>query len=105
MGNPMAVGAKMVTAYRYYEGSNGLEGQLQTWTALDSALLGFLSRPFRSYIQKRQEEFIAYIFFNIAQGSEFAEAHPQEFWEPLMREGDPVALTEYEAAFGKTKRR
>ena len=105
MGNPMAVGAKMVTAYRYHEGPNGLEGRLQTWTALDSALLGFLSRPFRSYIQKRQEEFIAYIFFNIAQGSEFAESHPQEFWEPLQRESDPVALAEFEAAFGRNRKR
>jgi len=105
MNNPMAVGAKMVTAYRYHQGPNGLEGHLQTWTALDSALLGFLSRPFRSYIQKRQEEFIAYIFFNIAQGSEFAERHPQEFWEPLQRESDPVALAEFEAAFGRNWKR
>lgn len=105
MGNPMAVGAKMVTAYSYREGANGLEGHLQTWTALDSALLGFLSRPFRSYIQKRQEEFIAYIFFNIAQGSEFAESHPQEFWEPLQRENDRVALAEFESAFGRGHRR
>jgi hypothetical protein len=104
MGNPMAVGAKMVTAYRYHEGPHGLEGHLQTWTALDSALLGFLSRPFRGYVQKRQEEFIAYIFYNIAQGSEFAESHPEEFREPLLREGDPIALAEFEAAFGRSRK-
>jgi hypothetical protein len=104
MKNPIAVGAKMVTAYRYFEGPKGLEGTLQTWTALDSALLGFLSRPFRTYIQKRQEEFIAYIFQNIAQGSEFAESHPTEFWDPIRREGDPVAIAQYEVAFGKKKR-
>ncbi len=101
MNNPIAVGAKMVTAYRYWEGPHGLEGHLQTWTALDSGLLGFLSRPFRSYIQRRQEEFIAYIFSNIAQGSEFAESHPHEFSEPIRREGDPVAIRQFEAAFGK----
>ena len=95
----------MLTSYRYWEDKDGFGSQLQTWTALDSALLGFLSRPFRSYIQKRQEEFIAYIFFNIAQGSEFAESHPQEFWEPLQRESDPVALAEFEAAFGRNWKR
>ena len=104
MKNPMAVGAKMVTAYRYHEGPHGLEGHLQTWTALDSSLLGFLSRPFRKYIQKRQEEFIAYIFSNIALGSEFVETHSQEFSEPLRREGDPVALAEFEAAFGRNRK-
>ena len=101
MKNPFAVGAKMVTAYRYWEGPHGLEGHLQTWTALDSSVLGFLSRPFRTYIQHRQEEFIAYIFGNIAQGSEFAESHPQEFRDPIRREGDPVAIQQFEAAFGK----
>ncbi|MBK8789217.1 MAG: hypothetical protein IPO28_03305 [Holophagaceae bacterium] len=99
MGNPMAVGAKMVTAYRYHEGPNGLEGHLQTWTALDSALLGFLSRPFRSYIQKRQEEFIAYIFFNIAQGSEFAGATPGVLGRRCSAKAIRVALAEFEAAF------
>lgn len=103
MNNPFGVGAKMITAYRYWEGPNGLEGHLQTWTALDSALLGILSRPFRSYVQHRQEEFIAYIFSNIAQGSEFAETHPQEFRDPIHREGDPVAIQAFEAAFGRSR--
>lgn len=101
MKNPFAVGAKMVTAYRYWEGPKGFESHLQTWTALDSALLGFLSRPFRSYIQHRQEEFIAYIYNNIAQGSEFAEISPEEFRDPIRREGDPIAIKQFEDAFGK----
>lgn len=104
MGNPFSVGAKMITAYRYWEGPNGLQGHLQTWTALDSALLGFLTRPFRNYIQRRQEEFIAYIFNNIAQGSEFAERHPEEFRDPIRREGDPIAIRQFEAAFGRNGR-
>ena len=101
MKNPFPVGAKMITAYRYWEGPQGLEGHLQTWTALDSALLGALTRPFRRYSQRRQEEFIAYIFNNIAQGSEFAENHPEEFREPIRREGDPVAIRQFEEAFGR----
>lgn len=99
MGNPIAVGAKMITVYRYWDGPNGFESHLQTWTALDSALLGFLSRPFRSYIQRRQQEFIAYINANIAQGAEFAELAPEEFREPLRREGDPVAMRQFDEAF------
>lgn len=100
MGNPIAVGAKMITVYRYWDGPKGFESHLQTWTALDSALLGFLSRPFRSYIQRRQQEFIAYINNNIAQGAEFAERFPEEFREPLRREGDSVAMRHFEEAFG-----
>lgn len=100
MGNPMAVGAKMITAYRYWDGPKGFESHLQTWTALDSALLAFISRPFRSYIQRRQQEFIAYINNNIAQGAEFAERFPDEFREPLRREGDPVAMRQFEEAYG-----
>ena len=67
---------------------------------MDSALLGFLSRPFRKYIQHRQEEFIAYINGNIAQGAEFAESSPGEFREPIRREGDPVAIRQFHEAFG-----
>ena len=33
---PFSVGARMITAYRYWEGPNGFESHLQTWTALDS---------------------------------------------------------------------
>ncbi len=101
MGNPMGVGAKMITVYRYWEGPKGFETHLQTWTALDSALLGFLSRPFRKYIQHRQEEFIGYIFNNIAQGGKFATSAPDEFREPLRREGDPIAIRQFEQAFGR----
>lgn len=99
MKNPFPVGAKMVTVYRYWDGPNGFESYLQTWTALDSALLGFLSRPFRKYIRHRQEEFIAYINGNIAQGAEFAEMSPGEFRDPIRREGDPVAIRQFKEAF------
>lgn len=98
---PFAVGAKMLTIYRYWEGPNGFESRLQTWTALDSALLGFIAKPFRPYIRHRQDEFIAYINGNIAQFGEFAEASPQEFLEPLRREGDAVAVRQFEQLFGK----
>jgi len=105
MGNPIGVGARMITVYRYWEGSKGFETHLQTWTALDSALLGFLSRPFRAYIQRRQEEFIGYIFHNIAQGGKFATLDPESFRDPLRREGDPVAIRQFEDAFGRNGRR
>ncbi len=100
MKNPFPVGAKMITIYRYWDGPQGFESHLQTWTALDNALLGFLSRPFRKYIQHRQEEFIAYINGNIAQGAEFAEISPDEFRDPIYREGDPVAMRQFQEAFG-----
>lgn len=96
---PFAVGARMLTSYRYWEGKNGFESQLQTWTALDSALLGFVSRPFRGYIKGRQDEFIAYINGNVATFGEFAELSPRDFHGPLKRDGDPVALREFEALF------
>ena len=99
MKNPFPVGAKMVTVYRYWDGPKGFESYLQTWTALDNALLGFLSRPFRKYIQHRQEEFIAYINGNIAQGAEFAAMSPVEFRGPILREGDPVAIQQFKDAF------
>jgi hypothetical protein len=103
MGNPFPVGAKMVTVYRYWEGPKGFESHLQTWTTLDSALLGFLSRPFRGYIKKRQEEFIAYINLCIATGGSFAEIDPEEFRDPIRREGDPVAIQQYQDVFGKKR--
>ncbi len=96
---PFAVGARMVTVYRYWEGPKGFESHLQTWTALDSALLGFVARPFRGYIRQRQDEFIAYINGNIATFGEFAAVDPLEFHGPLRREGDPVALRDFEALF------
>ena len=96
---PFSVGARMLTSYRYSEGKNGFESHLQTWTALDSAVLGVLSRPFRSYIRGRQDEFIAYINGNVATFGEFADLHPGDFHGPLKRDGDPIALREFEALF------
>lgn len=96
---PFAVGARMVTVYRYWDGPEGFESRLQTWTVLDSAVLGFVAKPFRGYIRHRQEEFIAYINGNIATFGEFAELDPQEFHLPLKQEGDTVAVREFEALF------
>jgi len=92
----------MLTVYRYWDGPKGFETHLQTWTALDSALLGFLSRPFRSYIRQRQQEFIAYINGNIAKGGEFAQIDPLEFRGPLRREGDPNAIAQFDRIFPGT---
>lgn len=96
---PFAVGAKMVSVYRYWEGPKGFETHLQTWTALDSALLGFFAKPFRPYIRHRQDEFIAYINGNIASFGEFADRDPREFEGPLKREGDPVAIRDFDRIF------
>jgi hypothetical protein len=96
---PFAVGAKMVTAYRYWEGPKGFESHLQTWTVLDSALLGFMAKPFRGYIRARQEEFIAYINGNVATFGEFAELDPEEFRQPLKQEGDTLAVRDFESLF------
>ncbi len=96
---PFSVGARMLTSYRYWEGKRGFETHLQTWTALDSALLGVMARPFRGYIKGRQDEFIAYINGNVATFGEFADLSPREFHGPMKRDGDPVALREYEALF------
>ena len=96
---PFTIRAKMVTIYRYWEGPRGFESHLQTWTALDNALLGFAAKPFRGYIRGRQDEFIAYINGNIATFGEFATSRPQEFLGPLKLEGDPVALREFETQF------
>lgn len=96
---PFAVGARMVTVYRYWDGPKGFESHLQSWTKLDSALLGFLAQPFRGYIRGRQDEFIAYINGNVATFGEFAELDPQEFLGPIRREGDPVALANFLSLF------
>ena len=98
---PFPVGARMLTSYRYWEGKQGFETRLETWTALDSALLGFAARPFRGYIKGRQDEFIAYINGNIATFGEFAELSPQDFHPLLRRDGDPVALRDFETLFLK----
>jgi hypothetical protein len=96
---PFPVGAKMLTSYRYWEGRNGFESHLQTWTALDSALLGLVTRPFHGHIKGRQDEFIAYINGNVATFGEFADLSPRDFHGPLKRDGDPIALREFEALF------
>ena len=101
MGNPFTVSAKMVVAYKYWEDGKGYHSQLQTWTTLDSAILGAITRPFRKYIQHRQEEFIAYIMGNMAQGGEFAESNHDDFLGPLKREGDPVAVHAFQRIFHK----
>lgn len=98
---PFSVRAKMLTSYRYWEGKNGFETHLQTWTALDSALLGVVARPFRGYIKHRQDEFIAYINGNVATFGEFAELAPRNFHGPLKRDGDAVALHDFETLFLK----
>ena len=99
MGNPFAVGAKMVVIYSYWQGRKGFQSQLQTWTTLDSAILGTLTRPFKNYIQHRQEEFMAYILGNMSHGGEFAEHSYEDFIGPIQREGDPVALHDYLEVF------
>ena len=96
---PFAVNASMAVAYRYWEGPGGFETYLQTWTALDNALLGLAARPFKGYIRHRQDEFIGYINMNIATFGEFAEMDPREFLEPLRREGDPIANREFATLF------
>jgi hypothetical protein len=96
---PFPVGARMLTSYRYWEGKNGFESHLQTWTALDSAVRGVVARAFRSYIKGRQDEFIAYINGNVATFGEFADLCPGDFYGPLKRDGDPMALREFEALF------
>jgi hypothetical protein len=58
-----------------------------------------VARPFRGYIKGRQDEFIAYINGNVATFGEFAEMSPGDFHGPLKRDGDPVALREFEALF------
>jgi hypothetical protein len=96
---PFPVGAKMLTSYRYWEGKNGFESHLQTWTALDSVVLGMLARTVRGYIKGRQDEFIAYINGNVATFGEFAHLSPGDFWGPLKRDGDALALRDFEALF------
>jgi hypothetical protein len=96
---PFSVGARMLTSYRYWEGKSGFESELHTWTALNSAVLGVVARPFRGYIKGRQDEFIAYINGNVATFGEFADLSPRDFQGPLRRDGDVLALREFEAIF------
>jgi hypothetical protein len=99
MGNPFPVGAKMVVIYKYWEGPKGFQSHLQTWTALDSAFLGVVTRPFRKFIQHRQEEFMAYIMGNMAKGGEFADSSFEDFLGPIQREGDPIAIRQFSEIF------
>jgi hypothetical protein len=101
MGNPFPVSASMVVIYKYWDGPKGFQSQIQAWTRLDSALLGVLTRPFRRYVQHRQEEFIVYIMGNMAQGGEFAESTHDDFLGPIQREGDPVAIRAFRRIFRK----
>lgn len=98
---PFAVGAKLVVVYRYWEGPNGFETNLQTWTAMDSAILGFVSKPFHSHIRHQQDGLIAYINRNILLFGEFADLDPREFEGPLKREGDPIAIHDFEQIFSR----
>lgn len=99
-GVPVAVTARMVASYRYWEGPKGYESEVHTWTALDSALLGFMARPFYGVIHARQEEFIAYINRNIAVFGEAAELAPSDFLPRLKQDGDAEACQEYQRLFG-----
>jgi hypothetical protein len=101
MGNPFPVGAKMVVIYKYGEGPKGFQSHLQTWTTLDSALLGALTRPFRKFIQRRQEQFMGYIMGNMAKGGEFAESSFDDFLGPIEREGDAIAVRQFHETFKK----
>lgn len=101
MGNPFPVGAKMVVIYKYGEGPKGFQSHLQTWTTLDSALLGALTRPFRKFIQRRQEQFMGYIMGNMAKGGEFAESSFDDFLGPIEREGDSIAIRQFHETFKK----
>jgi len=84
-----AVGAQMITSYRYWETEKGFETQLDTWTKLDNALLGFLAQPFRKYVQGRQDEFIGYINSNIALFGESTELNSIEFRDSGLILADP----------------
>ncbi len=84
-----AVGAQMITSYRYWETEKGFETQLDTWTKLDNALLGFLAQPFRKYVQGRQDEFISYINNNIALFGESTEVNSTEFQDSSFVLADP----------------
>ena len=96
---PFAVSAAMAVAYHYWESAKGFETYLQTWTALDSTVLGLVARRFRATSATRQDEFIAYINNNIATFGQFAELDPREFREPLKAEGDPLAFRQFETLF------
>ncbi len=97
--NPFDVRARMIVSYRYWEEQGRYISHLQSWTQLDSSLLGFAARPFLGFIKGRQEQFIEYVTSNIATFGEFAELRPVDFVGPLNRGGDAFALREFEQQF------
>lgn len=99
--NPFApaVSAQMITSYRYWETEKGFETQLETWTKLENALLGYLAQPFRRYIQSRQDEFIAYINSNIALFGESTELNIAEFDNSMLMSLDPKAQESFRSLF------
>ncbi|HTL98644.1 MAG TPA: hypothetical protein VL181_07555 [Holophagaceae bacterium] len=99
LGTPFAVSARMVASYRYWQGDKGFESEIHTWTALDSALLGFVARPFYGHIKSKQDQFIAYINGNIASFGEAADLAPGDFLERLRQEGDEASLRAYQTLF------
>ena len=99
--NPFEVRARMVTVYRYWEEHGRYVSHLQTWTQLDSSLLGFAAKPFHGYLKGRQEQFIEYVNANIAGFGEFADLRPGDFEPLLRRDGDLRALREFEQAFAR----
>ena len=96
-----AVGAQMITSYRYWETEKGFETQLETWTKLDNALLGFLAQPFRKYVQGRQDEFIAYINSNIALFGESTELNTTEFKNSIPISLDPRIHRDFVKIYSK----
>ena len=96
-----AVGAQMITSYRYWETEKGFETQLDTWTKLDNALLGFLAQPFRKYVQGRQDEFIGYINSNIALFGESTELNSIEFRDSGFILADPRIQRDFNRLYSK----
>jgi hypothetical protein len=46
---------------------------------------------------------MAYILGNMSHGGEFAEHNYEDFVGPIQREGDLVAVREYQEVFGRRK--
>ena len=96
-----AISAQMITSYRYWETENGFETQLDTWTKLDNAFLGFLAQPFRKYIQGRQDEFIAYINSNIVLFGESTEQNSSEFRDSSLILADLRIQRDFKKIYSK----
>jgi hypothetical protein len=91
----------MITSYRYWETEKGFETQLDTWTKLDNALLGFLAQPFRKYVQGRQDEFIGYINSNITLFGESTELNSIEFRDSGLILADPRIQRDFNSLYSK----